>query len=193
MSEELLKLIRQNEKKVRARNMMVVVLLFVVAALFAVIAGLTVKAGKDKVEKLVLAKDSLQTVNKNYVQHIDREDSVRKKVGLFFKRRYLTDVSAFNQLFTDTLQRYYMQTNYPLSRMYPEDQVFWKHNPVDSFAFDKSNIAVNVLDSGNMSALIKARYCPAPDKCKDVVEELRFNSDLKIYFVRAYNVEKLAR
>ncbi len=190
MSEELLKLIRQNEKKVRARNMMVVVLLVVVAALFAVIAGLTVKAGQDKVEKLVVTKDSLQTVNKGYVKHINMEDSVRQKVDLFFKWRYLPDGSSLKQLFTDTLERYYKQLNYPLQKMFTDGQDYWRKYPLDTFAFEKKDIAINILDSGNISTLITASYCSSPDKCKEVVEELRFNKNLKIYFVRAYDVQK---
>ena len=186
--DQLLQVIKSNEKKAKNRSLFVILLLLVIALLFVGITTLKVTENKENVTKISKEKDSLQTVNLVYNSNIKKEDSILQKISIFFKMRYIHDSATMSHLFEDTIQRYYMQENCSLSKVLSNAETFWKQNPKDSFEFDKSEIAINFIDSNNSRALIKAKYCINPNSCNEIVEELRFNKKLKIYFVRAYNV-----
>ncbi|MEJ0104096.1 MAG: hypothetical protein WDO19_16715 [Bacteroidota bacterium] len=70
------------------------------------------------------------------------------------------------------------------------DKKFWKKFPDEKFNFDSTSIAINTVDTSGIKALIRAFYCREKNDCKEIVQELRFNDNYKIYYVRAFDVAK---
>lgn len=120
---------------------------------------------------------------------IKSEQSIRDTVinayNHFIKMKENFDSIQLSNLFADTLDRYYLMENVSKEKIIKEDKRYMNRFPNMKYYVDTSTYLVKTDSLFNNILTVKGKFCRVPSQCSDILEEVHFNSNFKIKYVRA--------
>lgn len=136
-------------------------------------------------DSIIKDKDSIITIIET---QMSRKDSILSVVNKFLKFRGLHDVDQLDKLYSDTVNVYFRDLkNCNKQEIKKSDLKFWSIYKNDTF-YLKSEPEI-ILNDSIAKAIIRGNQCKTQKNCSDQILYLKFDTNNKINYVKAYYAE----
>jgi len=184
-AKNIVDLIKKQEEKQNRRKIVVMLFLIICSVSFIIFISLIIFKTEKTNEYLFVNNDSLKAINTSYAVIEYKKEKARNCISYYFSRKNIKDADSIRNIFTEKLSRYYTYTEIKRDSIITEDYKYWKKYPNDILNYD-DDFAVEVFPGDTIKCLINGKYSKDRKEFVDIVQEIRLNSEFKIFYVRAF-------
>lgn len=142
-----------------------------------------------------LVTDNLQNQNKllqKQIDNIELKDSVKIKKIIYslVNSSNSRNLKLYVGFFADSIQRFFLLRNADKKDVYGQTQWFWKKNPSIQYNYDFKSLYISSLGNDSIKVLINGLHKKENITIVEIVTEIRFDKENKIYYIRDYFAHK---
>jgi hypothetical protein len=127
--------------------------------------------------------DSLSYTTDSLVVRETRRDSVVKFIGFFLSPK---PDSVIPYTYTDTVERYYLRSNYSLKQIQKERQFTQNRTPRAKTTYDPKDVSISIVAPDTVEVFVPTKYYAdsLTDTPKDIIYQIKLNSAYRVFYVR---------